>query len=198
MYNGREGVSTCAALPPKAAQVNHKTEIFSGSAMQSDRDRIDAAIERMSLAEPASIQDVVRTAEQGDIRSMIGLADFWYDNRDRVTSLKWMQRAEDTLAGDDAESPIYLASALERGLGAGSYDERKARALRYLERVADAGNVVVMHTLMSYFLYGLNGAPRDRERFRYWASRAAALGSESAKEVLRPGSTVFEDAAPSA
>jgi TPR repeat protein len=161
----------------------------------SDDDDVDAAIERMSLAEPASIEVVARAAEQGKIRSMIGLADFWYDHEDRATSLKWMQRAEDTLAADDAESPIYLASALERGLGAGSYDERKSRALRYLERAADADNVVVMHALMSYFLYGLNGAPRDRERFRYWASRAAALGSEPAKGALSPGSTVFEDAA---
>jgi TPR repeat protein len=164
--------------------------------MQPDSDRIDDAIERMSLAEPTSIELVVRAAEQGDIRSMIGLADFWYDNHDRATSLKWMQRAEDTLVADDAESPIYLASALDRGLGAGSYDERKSRALRYLEQAADADNVVVMHTLMSYFLYGLNGAPRDREQFRYWASRATALGSESAKDALRPDSTVFEDASP--
>jgi TPR repeat protein len=162
--------------------------------MQLNRDSIASAIERMSLAEARSVEVVVQTAEQGDIRSMIGLADFWYDNQDPATSLKWMQRAEDALASDDAESPIYIASGLERGLGAGTYDERKARALRYLERVADAGNVVVMHTLMSYFLYGLNGAPRDRERFEYWTSRAAALGSESAKEALRSGSTVFEDA----
>lgn len=166
--------------------------------MRLDRDLIEAAIRRMSPREPASIEAVVRIAEQGDIQSMIGLADFWYDNKNHATSLEWMQRAENTLTVDDVESPIYLASALERGLGAGSYDERRARALQYLERAADAGNVVVMHTLMSYFLYGLNGAPRDRERFRYWASRAAALGSESAREVLLPGSTIFEDAAPDA
>jgi TPR repeat protein len=162
--------------------------------MQQMNDPMEKAIEGMSAAEPETIDAVVLNAERGHVRSMIALADFWYDNQDLEVSIQWMQRAEDALSDDDFESPIYLASALDLGLGAGSYDERKERALRYLERAADADNVVVMHTLMSYYLYGLNGARRDKERFMYWASRAASLGSEAAKEVMRPGSTTFDDA----
>ena len=133
---------------------------------------------------------------QGSVRAMISMADYLFDKKDYAASLAWMERAERTVADDDFVSPIYLASAYERGLGAGSYGEQRRRALQHLERVADSGNLVVMHTLMSYFLYGLNGAPRDRERFMYWASRAADLGSEAAQEALRPGSAVFEDADP--
>lgn len=162
--------------------------------MQQMNDPMEKAIEGMSAAEPKTIDAVVQNAERGHVRSMIALSDFWYDNQDLEASIQWMQRAEDTVTADDVESPIYLASALDRGLGAGSYGERKERALRYLERAADADNVVVMHTLMSYYLYGLNGAQRNRARFMYWASRAASLGSEAAKEVVQPGSTAFDDA----
>jgi len=35
------------------------------------------------------------------------------------------------------------------------------------------------------YSHGLNGAPKDSERAIYWLRKAAALGDEKAKQILR-------------
>ena len=123
--------------------------------------------------------------EAGSVRAMIAMADYLFDKGDHEASLAWMDRVERSIADEDFISPIYLSSAYKRGLGRGTAPERYQKAFALLERVAESGNVSVIHEMMSNYLYGLNGAPKDRERFIYWAKKAAALGSEAAAQVLR-------------
>src|SRR5258708_7805461 len=121
----------------------------------------------------------------GSVLSMISMADYLFDQGDQDASRAWMDRAENAIAVDDFVSPIYLASAFKRGLGRGEPLERWQKALVLLERVGESGNLFVMHLLMDHYLYGLNSAPKSRDRFLYWARRAAALGSEEAATALR-------------
>lgn len=55
---------------------------------------------------------------------------------------------------------------------------------RAMLTMADHGYVSCAHELMSNYLYGLNGAVVSKERFTYWASKAASYGSASAAEAL--------------
>jgi len=116
---------------------------------------------------------------------MIGMSDLEYDDGRYDESITWMRHAEHATAQDDNVSPIYLASAYERGLGGGTYEERHAWALAMKERVAESGNLAMQHALMSEYLYGLNLVPASKERFVYWATRAAALGSTEAAKALK-------------
>jgi TPR repeat protein len=120
-----------------------------------------------------------------EVRAMIGMADLEYDEKNFNESLAWMARAEQCLSPDDFVSPIYLSSAYHQGLGAGTHEERQKKALHMRERVAESGNVVMQHALMSEYLYGLNGVPVSKEKFTYWASKAAGLGSAEAAKALR-------------
>ncbi len=122
---------------------------------------------------------------RSQIEAMIGMADLEYDEGHQERSVQWMHRAERATAADDFVTPIYLASAYERGLGGGTHAERQAKALAAKERVAQSGNVVMQHALMSEYLYGLNGVPVSKERFTYWATRAAELGSKEAAKALK-------------
>lgn len=133
----------------------------------------------------AAIAYINKFVEAGSVYAMIAMADYFFGKGDKEASLSWMDRAERSIADDDFVSPIYLSSAYTRGLGRGEAYERHQKAFAILERVAESGNVVVIHEMMSNYLYGLNGAPKDYERFIYWAKKAAALGSDAAAQALR-------------
>jgi hypothetical protein len=122
---------------------------------------------------------------KGLVRAMISMADYLYGRGDKEASLRWMNRAEQSISEDDFVSPLYLASAYRMGLGAGDPEERRRKALALRERVAESGNIHVIHDMMTNYLYGLNMAPTDHERFVYWARKAAGLGSKEAARVLR-------------
>jgi TPR repeat protein len=124
-------------------------------------------------------------SDRGSVRAMIGMADYYFDNGDQLSSLQCMKRAERSVATDDFDSMIFLASAYERGLGEGGPIERQKKSLDLLELIADAGNVRVMHALMTNYLHGINGAPRSHEKFPYWTRRAAELGSAAAIQALK-------------
>ena len=121
----------------------------------------------------------------GSVRAMIAMADYLLAKGEKEASLSWIERVERSIADDDFVSPIYLSSAYRRGLGRGTAEEQYHRAFALRERVAESGNVSVIHEMMSNYLYGLNGAPKDHERFIYWANKAAALGSDAAAQMLR-------------
>lgn len=131
----------------------------------------------------------------GSVRAMIAMADYLFDKGDKESSLAWMDRVERSIADDDFVSPIYLASAYTRGLGRGEAQERHQKAFALRERVAESGNLVVIHDMMSNYLYGLNGAPKDHERFIYWAKKAAALGSETAAQVVEMAAKIGSEGA---
>lgn len=133
----------------------------------------------------AAVAYINEFVEAGSVRAMIAMADYLFDKGDRETSLAWMDRVELAIADDDFVSPIYLASAYRRGLGRGTPHELYQEAFALRERVAESGNVSVIHEMLSNYLYGLNGAPQDHDRFIYWTKKAAALGSEAAVKVLR-------------
>jgi TPR repeat protein len=133
----------------------------------------------------AAVAYINKFVEVGSVSAMIAMADYWFDKGDKEASLAWMDRVERSIADDDFVSPIYLSSAYTRGLGRGEAYERHQKAFALRERVAESGNVGVIHEMMSNYLYGLNGAPKDHERFIYWTKKAAALGSEAAAQVLR-------------
>lgn len=122
---------------------------------------------------------------RGSVRAMIAMADYAYDRGDQPASLAWMERAEGSIAEGDFESPLYLASAWRRGLGAGTAKERYFKALALRERVAESGNLAVIREMMANYLFGLNGASKDRERFIYWTKKAAVLGDQEAVRALR-------------
>lgn len=132
-----------------------------------------------------ALANMDRFIAKGSVRAMIAMADYLYDSGDFHGSVDWMTRAESSIASDDFVSPIYLASALRRGLGAGTAEERYFRAQTLRERVAESGNVAVIREMMANSLYGLNGAPKDRQRFIYWAKKAAALGDQETEQMLR-------------
>lgn len=133
----------------------------------------------------AAVAYINKFVEAGSVSSMIAMADYLFNKGDQESSLAWMDRVEQSIADDDFVSPIFLSSAYTRGLGRGTAQERHHKALAIRERVAESGNVSVIHEMMTNYLYGHNGAPKDHERFIYWTKKAAALGSEAAAQVLR-------------
>lgn len=132
----------------------------------------------------AAVTYITQFVEDGSVPAMIAMADYFFDKGDKAASLEWMDRAERSIAEDDFISPIFLSSAYRRGLGRGTAEDRYQKAFALKERVAESGNLSVVYEMMSNYLYGLNGAPKDRERFIYWAKKAAALGSEVALQLL--------------
>jgi len=122
--------------------------------------------------------------QRGNTRAMLAMGDYEYDQGNMEASLSWVAKVEQVAAAGDYEACIYLSSAYQRGLGAGSPQERQAKSLLMLERAAEEGYVSCAHSLMSNYLYGLNGAPVSKERFEYWARRAASYGSAAAREAL--------------
>jgi TPR repeat protein len=133
----------------------------------------------------AAVAYINKFVEAGSVRAMIAMADYLFNKGDKESSLAWMDRVERSIADDDFVSPIYLSSAYRRGLGRGEAYEQYQKAFALLERVAESGNVVVIHEMMTNYLHGLNGASKSHDRFIYWAKKAAALGSEAAAKVLR-------------
>jgi TPR repeat protein len=133
----------------------------------------------------AAVAYISQFIDAGSVYALIAMADYYFGKGDKEASLSWMDRAEQSVADDDFVSPIYLSSAYTRGLGRGEAYERHQKAFALKERVAESGNVSVIHEMMTNYLYGQNGAPKDRERFIYWTKKAAALGSEAAMQVLR-------------
>ena len=156
--------------------------------MYSDSLGFDPELVR-DLLKQSRTEEAVGYMEQfvarGSVRAMIAMADYAFDQGDQRASLAWMERAEGSIAEDDFESPIYLASAWRRGLGAGTAEERYFKALALREHVAESGNLAAIREMMANYLYGLNGALKDRERLIYWTKKAAALGDQEAQRVLR-------------
>lgn len=122
---------------------------------------------------------------KGSVMAMIEMAEYLNDTGDRSASLSWMERAEASIAVDDCESWLYLAGALRRGLGTGTAQERYFRAFGLRERVAEAGHLATIREMIVNYFEGLNGAPKDTDRTIYWLRKAAALGDEEAKQILR-------------
>lgn len=122
---------------------------------------------------------------KGSVMAMIEMAEYLDDRGDQSSSLAWMARAEASIADDDCESWLYLAGALRRGLGAGTAQERYFRSFSLKERVAEAGHLATIREMIVNYFNGLNGAPKDSERAVYWLRKAAALGDEKAKQILR-------------
>ncbi|HEU4460710.1 MAG TPA: hypothetical protein VFR90_16440 [Methylibium sp.] len=122
--------------------------------------------------------------QEGNTRAMLAMADHEYDQGHMERSLSWVTKVEQAAAAGDFEACIYLSSAYQRGLGAGSPQERQVKSLLMLERAAEERYVSCAHALMSNYLYGLNGAPVSKERFAYWARKAASYGSPAAQAAL--------------
>lgn len=122
---------------------------------------------------------------KGSFMAMVEMAEYRMDNDDRSASLAWMARAEALIADDDPEAQLYLAGAWRRGLGAGTAQERYFRAFDLKERVAEAGHLATIREMAANYFHGLNGARKDDERAIYWLRKAAELGDEGAKAVLR-------------
>jgi TPR repeat protein len=132
-----------------------------------------------------ALQYIGEFVMRGNTYAMLAMADYQYDQSNTEASLSWVAKVEQAAAAGDYEACIYLSSAYQRGLGAGTPQERQAKSLLMLERAAEQGYVSCAHALMSNYLYGLNGAPVSKERFAYWAHRASSYGSVSAQEALR-------------
>ncbi len=115
---------------------------------------------------------------------MIALADHEYTEGRQERSLEWMKQAEQSLSPDDIDAKVDLLSAYQLGLGSDDHTVREGRAIQLLGELADAGNIVAAHTLMSYYLHGLNGASVSREKFEEWARVAASNGSKAAAAAL--------------
>ncbi len=143
----------------------------------------------------ASITYINEFVEAGSVRAMIAMADYFFKKGDKESSLAWIDRVERSIADDDFVSPLFLASAYDRGLGCGDAEEAYYKAFALRERVAESGNVSVIYDMMSNYLHGHNGAPKDHERFFYWAKKAAALGSEDAARVLEMAAQVGPEGA---
>jgi TPR repeat protein len=122
---------------------------------------------------------------KGSVMAMIEMAERLDDKGDQSESVALMDRAEASIAADDLEALLYLAGALRRGLGAGTAKERYFRSFSLKERVAEAGHLATIREMIVNCLHGLNGAPKDSERAFYWIRKAAALGDEKAKQILR-------------
>src|SRR5262245_501522 len=117
--------------------------------------------------------------------AMIEMAEYLDDKGDQSASLALVERAEASIDADDCESWLYLAGALRRGLGAGTAEERYFRSFDLKQRVAEDGHLETIWEMVANCLHGLNGAPKDNERAIYWLRKAAALGDERAKQMLR-------------
>lgn len=122
--------------------------------------------------------------ERGNARAMVDMADLDYDSGNIESSQAWVRRVEDAVKAGNAEAAIYLASGYERGLGEGSREERLLKAIAMLGHAAEHGFVSCAHALMTNYLYGLNGVSVSREKFEYWARKAAEFGSPAAQEAL--------------
>lgn len=136
-------------------------------------------------SEDSAVEYLGFCCQKGSILAMIAMADYLYDRGRLEESVRWMDRAESSVLTDDNISPIYLASALRRSLGSGDAQDRAMRSMAWLEKVAESGNLTVIHSLMTDHLYGLNGREKSQERFIYWVRKAANLGSLVAKRILK-------------
>lgn len=127
---------------------------------------------------------MTRFALNGDVEAMIALAHHENEQGQREKSDAWIERAEDELRPDDHDARVDLLFAYQLGLGSVDHKVRESRAIELLGELADSGNIVAAHTLMTYYLYGLNGADVSRDKFEHWARIATSLGSESAATAL--------------
>ncbi|MCS3897078.1 TPR repeat protein [Bradyrhizobium japonicum USDA 38] len=122
---------------------------------------------------------------KGSVIAVIEMAEHLDNKGDQSASLTLMERAEGSIAEDDFGALLYLARALRRGLGAGTAQERYFRAFDLKERVAEAGHLATIREMIVNCFDGLNGAPKDSDRAVYWLRKAAALGDEESKQILR-------------
>ncbi len=118
------------------------------------------------------------------IPALIELATVYMLMDKQEDSVKLIQDIEDRLDGNDTDAHVDLFIALRSGLGAGSQEERNERALRYMKKLANFGNVPVQEMLMMDYLHGTNGVPNSIQCFLHWAKVAAENGSILAKEEL--------------
>jgi TPR repeat protein len=154
----------------------------------SDALGFDVGVGRQLLTEGEEKEAVAYLKQfiaKGSVMAMIEMAEYLDDKGDRPASLALMERAEASIATDDCESWLYLAGALRRGLGAGTAQERYCRSFDLKQRVAEASHLTTIREMIVNCFHGLNGASKDNERATYWLRKAAALGDEKAKQVLR-------------
>ncbi|PQJ25377.1 hypothetical protein BSZ31_10770 [Limnobacter sp. SAORIC-690] len=128
---------------------------------------------------------MTRYALSGDVEAMILLANYEFDQGTRERSDGWIKQAEQSLHPEDHDAKVELLSAYQMGLGSEDHEVRDRRALELLGELAESGNLVAAHSLMSHYLYGLNGAEVSREKFAYWARVADSLGSDGATLALK-------------
>lgn len=156
--------------------------------MFSDALGFDVGICRQLLTEGEE-KEAVAYLEQfiakGSVMAMIEMAEYLNDKGDQSASLALMECAEASIAADDCEAWLYLAGAWRRGLGAGTAQERYFRSFDLKQRVAEAGHLPTIREMIVNCFHGLNGASKDNERAIYWLRKAAALGDEKAKHILR-------------
>ncbi len=99
-------------------------------------------------------------------------------------STEFIRAAEQAFDARDPDQYVDLWSAYRSGLGGGTQAFKDQRALELLTQLGELGNVTAQETLMTEYLHGLNGVPRDETMFFYWATAAAVLGSVAARTEL--------------
>ncbi len=154
---------------------------MSSTAFQRDHSR--ALLKSGDLEQ--AVAYMTRYALSGDVEAMISLANYEFDRGTRERSDGWIKQAEQSLRPEDHDAKVELLSAYQMGLGSEDYVVRDRRALELLGELAESGNLVAAHSLMSHYLYGLNGAEVSREKFQYWARVADSLGSDGAALALK-------------
>ena len=125
-------------------------------------------VERYSLA----------GAEKGVLFCMDTLARILYRRRQYKEALQWFTSAAEA---QHAPANVGLAKYHINGAGPGA-DPHKARD--FAERAAEAGEVEAMVLLGLIYRSGIGIDRADLVRARYWLSKAAEAGDESAKVEL--------------
>jgi TPR repeat protein len=127
---------------------------------------------------------LVPFVESGHLPAIMELArvELVVGNESRSEAL--IARAEALLDDDDLDGHVELWSAYRAQLGAGSPEEKFAKAVGHITHVAERGNVIAQEMLMMAYLHGTVEVRKDPNNFLKWAKRAAAAGSERAIEEI--------------
>lgn len=144
-------------------------------AMDFDKEEARRWLQEGDVAK--ALRHMNECADAGSIDALVALADHYLDAGESALSEQCIERAERSLQADDWDGHVSLSSAYLIGLGAGDPVSRQKRSLAHLEQVGEAGNLFVQESLMLHYLEGLNGAPCDPVKARYWAEMAAKNGS---------------------
>ncbi len=134
---------------------------------------------------PRALLYMKEHADRGSITALITLALYYKTSGNGAASGACIDRCERALTDDNLYGHLELAGAYQTGLGNGDLLDQKNRALELLAVVGEAGNPDIQVSLMLHYLHGLNGAPEDRNRALYWASKAALNGSRRARNVKK-------------